>query len=374
MEDYYKVLGTSRYAVEYDVMNNNKRRTEEEQDKFLKMKYQDKLKMIKRSKDIARARRDQNKLKELEGEEQKLIFAYQKISSATLRKEYHNEIEGKKEKIVAIYKRESPYEVLNINKEDLEKYTNEEINKIIEKNRKDLITQYSTELDSIPFKFFSKRMKVERIIKEVEEAYELISTVDKRKEYEEQEQKEKYSHANEYNPYLINDISNSDHKSLQGKIVRREEALSREYSYDDEENRQLRIKQTGVIRFQNWTGVVNLFVNEYKVTRVIDGQEVVDIVYANLPSIDLSRINEKEEPIDPDYYNCFINKLLAEDTIEASRSNGGFIGGIERDKKGYYITLEKKDLLPMEQEQMTAVMIWKQREEEIKKEGDEQSK
>lgn len=381
MQEYYKVLGTTEWDVKYDAMNKNKPRTKEEQVEFLKMKYESQLRMIKIRQEAAKVQGNQNRLEELEREVQEVFFAYQKLKSEDLRKENHKEITKEKqveEKITPIYKRKSPFEVLDINEEDIEGFTDGQIDGIIKKIRDDLIAQCSKELDSIPFALFSKRMKVERRLKEIEEAYERVSTADKRQECKEQEQKQKERkiRTDEYNPYLINDISNSDRKSLLGKIVRREEELSREYSYKDNENRQLRMKQTGVIKFQDSRGVGERCIGEYKITRVIDGREIVDTIYTNLPTIGLNIINEKTgDPIKPEYYDCFVNKLLAEDTIEASRSNGGFIGGIERDKEGkYYITLEKEELPPMEKDELAAVMIWKQREEEIKKEGEEQSK
>lgn len=278
-----------------------------------------------------------------------------------------------------------PYKIVRVNEEKLEELSEEEKDKYLKERKDGLLELLEKDLEKA--EKFNEKVKIESEIQKIKEAYEQIETAEKRKIHNEQKQKEeekenekvkakiieeKYSHANEYNEYLINDVSSSDHKSLQSKIVEREKVLSSEYSYDDKENRQLKIRQTAQIWFQNWTGVGKLFTNEYKVKRVIDGEEVEDTVYANLSSIDLS-INEKTgEPIDPDYYDCFINKLLAEETIAGSKYNGGFIGGIEQDQeKNYYITLEKERLSPMEQEQMTAVIIMKQRERTIKEKGEE---
>ena len=85
------------------------------------------------------------------------------------------------------------------------------------------------------------------------------------------------------------------------------------------------------------------------------------------------KVDEKTGiPINPDYYDCFVNKLLAEETIEGSKYNGGFIAGIERDQEGnYYITIEKEHLSPKEQEQLTAIMmIMKQKEQSMNEQGE----
>ena len=379
MKDCYEVIGTSKEAMKRDM--NNEPRTEEQIDNFLKMKYEDRLRKIEIMREAAEERGDQNRLKELEEEEQKVILAYQKISSGALREEYQSEIERKKDKIIVpTYKRKSPYEVLDINKEDFRQCTDEEIDKIIEERRNNLITEYSAELDSISVRFFSERMKLEVKIQEVEEAYSLISTVEKRKNYDQQiqeqeeEKKEiieaqklqqKYSHADEFDPNLIKGVLNSDYETaiFQAKKVKREKEVSKEYSYENKENRQLRIKQTAKIKFQNRLGIGELHINEYEVRRVIDGEEKMDIIYTLLSK----RLEDIDRKIDPEYYDRFVNELLAEETIEGSKYNEGFIGGIETDQDGkYYITLGHSKLSPMEKEQLAAVCIMKKRDRAIR--------
>lgn len=277
--------------------------------------------------------------------------------------------------------KEDCYKILNILEEKLKQFpSEEEKDQYIKERRDELLEFYTRDLERA--KKFNEEQKIKLNMKKIEEAYEKVSTAEKRKNYAEERKREeenvnekvkaktieeKYSHADEYKSYLINNTSNSDNK-----MVRREEVVSREYAYDDRENRQLRIRRTADVKFQNATGVGELSISEYEVKRIIDGQEKEDIVYTDVPIIYLSKDSKTREPIYPDYYDCFVNKLLAEDTIEGSKYNGGFIGGIEQDEKGnYYITIEEERLSPKEQEQLTAVMMIKQREENIKEEGEE---
>ncbi len=345
--DFYKVLGTAKGAVENDYMTYKKRSIEEE-DEFIRGKYKDRLREIEMRQELAKEQKNQDKWEELERKKGKVEEAYQKLKTAKLRKEYNEPMTANNEKIILIYKRKSPYKVLGMDKNRLRDLTYEEIDQTLKNKRDVLIDQYSKDLASIPVSFFSSRQKMQLKIDEVEEAYREVATKDKRKEL----------HKDEYDPHLINS-SNPDKNALQGKIIQREEILSEERLYKDEENRLLRVKKTGKLKFQNWTGVGQLFVDEYEVKRIINGQEKVNTIYTNSPSVS---INEKTgEPVDPDYYDCFINKLLAETTIGASKSMGGFVGGIEQNQAGeYYITLENIELSPMEKEQMAAVMIWKQ--------------
>ncbi len=380
MEDDYKKIGTSKEAVEYD-MDRKKRDTEGKLE-FIKEKFESKMKKIKNSESIARNQNDQKKLVELNGEAEASVLAYDNIKFLIL-KQKHQQNSAKKTVITRVSKKKTPYEVLNLFKESMKYRSAEKNDAVIKERRDEALKNLQKKLQNVSD--FKEKLRIEAEIKEIEEAYEMIKTEDKRKVYIEQEQKkdeeekqkvrtqkikEKYCHSSEYTPYLIRNRQNSGDKSLQNKMIERKEELSEEYSYIDKENRQLRIRQTAKINFENWTGVNKFFINEYEVIRKINGEEKKDIIYMNLAirdlKIDLSVDKKTSKPINPDYYDCFVNKLLAEETIEGSKYNEGFIGGIGQNREGnYYITLEKDCLSPMEQEQMTAVMIMKQKERNI---------
>ena len=77
---------------------------------------------------------------------------------------------------------------------------------------------------------------------------------------------------------------------------------------------------------------------------------------------------ETGKPDNPEYYDCVVNELLSEDSIEGSKYNGGYIGNVERAKDGKYTsTLDRKELNAEEQEMLTAVMLLKDREDIISK-------
>ena len=385
MEDYYGEIGTNKNAIKYDM--NGQKRSNKEQLEFIKEKFEFEMKKIENSKGIARDRNDQEKLAEFNRQTEAIIFAYDTIKSSILEQKQEQKLD-KKAIMARVPKKKTPYEVLNLFEESMKYRSEEENDTYIRKRRDELLKNAQKRLlDASDFK---DKFRMEAEIKEIEEAYEMIKTADKRKVYAEQEQKkeeeenekvrtqkikEKYSHADEYRPYLIRNRENSDDKSLQNKMVERKEELSEEYTYMDKANRQLRLRQTGKIYFENWTGVNKFFVCEYEVKRKINGEEKKDIVYMGLDILDLKKnlkVDEKTGiPINPDYYDCFVNKLLAEETIEGSKYNEGFLAGIEQNQQGnYYITIEKENLPPMEQEQMAAVIIMKQKERNINEQGE----
>lgn len=340
MKDCYEILGTNRNAIYYKDLLKREPRPKQEQDIFLRNVYKNKMNLIKIKQDAAQRRNNPERLRELEQEAEETKFAYEQVKSANLRQKYHQEMdrddERQNSKVVAF--------------------------------RQQLRENYGIELQS-------EEQQTQQI---------------KNKKSREVEIMEKYSHVSEYN---LNSLIGTQKKSLNDAIVERREVFSKERFYKDKENRNLRVKQIGRINFRDWIGG-QLYVDELEVRREIDGEERVDIIYANLSIPDLEVDKNTGEPINSDYYDCFANKLLAEDTIEGSKYNDGFIGGIEKGKDGnYYITLEKeikepknknvkednkgkKDeeekkeeskLPPIEQQQLTAVSVWKQRERNIKR-------
>ena len=214
---------------------------------------------------------------------------------------------------------------------------------------------------------FREKTRIELEIQRINEAYELIKNAEKRQEYELKLQQEKdaeiekkrkmkireiYCHENEFDIQLI-----SNNKEKNCKNVLKRELESEEYEYYDLDNRNLRIKQTGRITYQNFEGIIST-IDEYLVSRVVDGIEKSDTVYTNLSIIELSKEQNVRKAFDSDYYHCVINKLLSEETIEGSKFNYGYIGEVEKDENGVYgITLKKKSLSQNEKEQLTAVMI-----------------
>lgn len=277
------------------------------------------------------------------------------------------------------FQKQTAYEILDTLKETLERYTDEENDQRIKERRDKLKKGYEEQLKTTTD--FKKKAKIELKLQQIEEAYHKINTAQKREEYAKQQKqqtdeasKEKmrqiYSHVSEYKPDLIN-----TKKGTKEKMLKKEEEPSKEYPCADKENRQLRIKRTSRINFQNWTGMGELYIDEYEIRRIIDGEERVDIVYTHLSLPSLKIQEETGKPINDDYYDCVVNELLSEEMIKGSKYNSGYIGQIEQDEEGnYYITLDKGKLNAREQEMLSAVMMMKQREANMTEERGEDIK
>ena len=82
MEDYYKVIGTNKQAVDYDI--NRNKRTEEEKLEFIKEKYESQIRIIENRKSIARTQNNQEKLEELDRQVEVIMSAYEQIKSSIL--------------------------------------------------------------------------------------------------------------------------------------------------------------------------------------------------------------------------------------------------------------------------------------------------
>lgn len=369
--DYYEMIGTTREAVEWDIVHKQSR-TLKEQDKFIREKYEHAMKLLKirKQKNLS-----SEKLQKLNKQEKEIIFAYSQVKSPILRDLYNQklyEIENKKEekrRNIEIPRKRSAYDILNTTRKALELRTDKQNDLRLEQKRNQLLARYSNML--ILDTSFSDKKKIELAIAEINENYELIKTAEKREKYneqldkeeqeeirkiKEQEIKNKYSHVSEYD---LNLIDSGKEKFLKRKMVAKRDIQSSEiFSFQDKKNRSLKIRKIAEIVFRNCTRTYNSYINEYEITRMLDEEEKKDIVYTNLSMTDLSIDRKTGKPLNPDYYDCVVNRLLSEDVIAGSKYNDGYIGMVEKDKKGKYdITLGERKLNPTEQEMLTAVMF-----------------
>lgn len=327
----------------------------------------------------------------IEEEQNQLANVYEQIKSQELRDLYEQSVNEKlkreqgNRKIINFEKfcnrkntiTATAYSILHISERELRTGNEEEIDQKIEMKKEELINMWTERIEKAKGdkskNFFKTKIRIESIIQEIQNAYELINTAAKREQYltkleeqkreMEEERRErkienKYSHAEEYNPGLIASSKKSEQQILWNKMVRRLDKNGNEYIYEDEEGREIRIKKTGEVIYVNGGGG-KISVDEYEITRIIDGEEIKDIIYTDtIKHILLSRDKETGMPIDPKYYNCVVNELLSEEAIEGSKYNGGYIGKICKDKEGnYQITLGDENLSTTEQENLTAVMI-----------------
>ena len=171
----------------------------------------------------------------------------------------------------------------------------------------------------------------------------------------------RYSKVGNYDPELIKTISDGISKG-EKLVLRKSSKDPVTISLKDERNTT--IKQTGRVLFANFMECES-YVNEYQIVRYVDNQQKVDTVYTILDLPKLGFNKNTGRPLNPQYYNCVTNKLLSGDAIEGSKHNGGYIGLVEKDDYGYDITIDKK-LSKEEEENLTAVMILKEREEKRK--------
>lgn len=390
-KDYYEIIGTARDAIGWDIVHKQSR-TIEEQDKFVKEKYEHAIKLLKIRKQMNTS---PERLQELNEQEKEIIFAYNQVKSPILRDLYNrklDEIEKKKEEKqtnIGVSRKRSAYDILNTTRRALELRTDGQNDLLLAQKRNQLLDRYSNML--MPDTSFSDKKKIELAIAEIKENYELIKTPEKRKKYneqldkeeqeeirkiKEQEIKNKYSHASEYDSNLIDTEKDKKGKSLRRKMVAKRDIQSSEiFSFQDKANRGLKIRKTAEIIFRNCTGTYNSYINEYEIVRLLNEGEKKDIVYTNLSIIDLSIDKKTGKPLNPDYYDCVVNRLLSEDMIAGSKYNDGYIGMVEKNKKGKYnITLEEKKLSPTEQEMLTAVMFINEERESKKQERKGESK
>ena len=161
--------------------------------------------------------------------------------------------------------------------------------------------------------------------------------------------KEKYSKIDQLDFKMIGTVKEGKNKGR--KLVAKTENRNPQV-VDLNDSRKIKISKTGEIIFKNSVLLCNS-VNEYLISRIINGKEKKDKIYTNLSLPSLTEDNL-------DYYNCVVNEMLSEDVIEVvTKYNGGYIGMIEKDEAsgGYKATIRDKSLNTEEQEIFAAVMI-----------------
>lgn len=185
-----------------------------------------------------------------------------------------------------------------------------------------------------------------------------IKEREKKREVMENLVKEKCSKADQFDPELIETITSNENAPL--KSVRYKKSINPvRIILMDKKYRNIILTKTGEIVFRTTPNNTESYISEYEVSRIVNGKERVDKIYANLNLQQLSIDKETGNPVDPDYYNCVVNELLSEGVIRGAKYNKGYIGGVEKNKNGrYQIILSNKELDPDEKENLAAVMIY----------------
>jgi len=370
MRDCYQIVGTNRIAIYSGEMKGNEISIEKKRDEFIKEKFVRKINLLEAKLDIVKS---PERKEELKAEIKETIEAYEQIKNTISRENYNRQMDEQYQKNSALkkIKKRNAYNILATTRETIDRKSEEEANQLLRHKRNELLSRYQELLENSTS--FSEKEKILLVIQEVNEAYQTLKNADKRNIYnmkvKKEDLKQKFSHVDEYNPNLIANAKKDD-AIIEQKMVIRKQVNGNEYFLDDIEKRKLRIQQTGRIVFKNYQGIV-ITIDEYKVTRGMQGKEISDTIYADLTIPELSINKSNGQKINEEYYNCVVNKLLSEDTIEGSQFNSGYIGEVERNQEGKYdITLDKGPLNIREQEKLTAIL--EVRNKELKKQSQKQ--
>lgn len=408
-KNYYQILGIDKSLLDYVIYDKkkdgkyeNKLRNEASKDKKIKeayeicknklcKKYEDrifksekesklKIGMIERgienNKDLLKKSKligekesfEENvkyEVKEIKEQFNKRLAeikeAYETLKTEGARKLYDDQLKEKEleKKNKREFLDETAYTFLEMSEREIELRADTKNNKIIKEAYNKKVEKYTKVLNDISLNP-EQRKRAEDILKKAKEYYEKINTKEKRDTYkkeldlkEEIERKkinkEKYSKIDQLDFKMIGTVKEGKNKGR--KLVAKTENRNPQV-VDLNDSRKIKISKTGEIIFKNSVLLCNS-VNEYLISRIINGKEKKEKIYTNLSLPSLTEDNL-------DYYNCVVNEMLSEDVIEAvTKYNGGYIGMIEKDEAsgGYKATIRDKSLNTEEQEIFAAVMI-----------------
>lgn len=294
-----------------------------------------------------------------------IIEAYEMLKTEGARSLYDEqlrEIELEKNKERKLLN-ETAYTFFGISEKEINLRGEAKNNKLINETYERKLEKYNEVLNNKNLNENQKN-KIRKLIIKTKQYYNLISNKEKREKYKkkldlkeetekrklrEQLLKEKYSKIEQLDLDMIGTVTSGKNKGK--KLVVKKE--NKDFQVIDlNDSRKIKISKIGEIIFKDSALLCNS-VNEYLISRIVNGKEKTDKIYTNLSLTSLSEDNL-------DYYNCVVNEMLSEDVIEAvTKYNGGYIGMIEKDEVsgGYKATIKDKSLNIDEQEIFAAVMI-----------------
>ena len=364
--DLYKMIGTSRQAV--TITLEGKARSEKEQDLFVKEKAEHMIKLLEIKQNMP-TQSDENR-KKIEKQIEEVKEAYLKLRTMDLRNTYNailNSQEPKRRPRLPIPK--DAYQILLTSRTACSDSIRKDVDDMLWRKKEDLIRFAQRGMETANF---SKKQRIELEIKMLEEAYEQIKDKQSREKYnakmdrikekriqemQEQQIKREYDCSMKYDESVLYDKEPPHLKRYENVIF---------HDLQDRNGELIRIAETGKIDYVNFTSVFNSSVSEYVIQRIRDGKEKQECIYGNLSIIDLSIDKYTGKPINPEYYDLVVNKILSRESVEAcAKYNHGYIGEIEKTKRGYERTFDNV-------EQISAVMkFYGEKDEKHKKASQE---
>lgn len=263
------------------------------------------------------------------------------------------------------------YKGLGFSEEYINSLPKERANEIIKEKYLKIMQAFESALSDNSL-LSEEREKIKLLQNSCKESYKYISNVDMRKKYTEfldnMELKEKYSKFSQYNPQLIYSDDTGGYR-----ILKKDSKNSVEIHLND----NLIIKKVASLSYINATGTLNSYINQYEIKRKSYDEEKIDYIYSDINLQQLETDEKTGKLINPQYYHCVVNELLSEEMIKASKFNSGYIGLVESvnnvdGEERYCTTLQNKKLSQTEQEYLTVVTIYenKQQNNNEVKDGD----
>ncbi len=352
-KDLYKIIGTSRQAVAITI--EGKARSEKEQNLFIKEKAEHTIKLLEIKKNSPM--RSEEERRRIERQIEEVEHAYNKLRTIDLRNTYNAILDSQ----VAELKPKLPlqrdaYQILLTSRTVCSDSgrKDEDIDDMLWRQKENLVHFAHRGMTGANF---SKKQKIELEIRDIEEAYEQIKDRESREKYNTKIDKIKEKRMREMQDEKLKREYDCSMRYDESVLYDKEPPRLKRYSKNvifhelqDENDDIIRIAETGRIDYTNFSSVLKSNVSEYIVKRIINGEEKQDYIYGNLSIFDLSIDKYTGKPINPEYYDLVVNKVLSKESIEAcAKYNHGYIGKIEETKQGYERTFN-------DEEQISAVM------------------
>lgn len=351
--------------IEYGLNSNNTQRKIEEindEKERKKIEHEDQLKILKEN-----------------YEKDKKIYtnAYSQIATEEARRIYDRKMNFNSER--PFLDGDSAYDFYALSESEIYSLKDSEADTLIKNIFNQTIKKYKLNLNDSNLDS-DKKAEIENDLELAHKYYDKISNPEKRKQYKEEldlnekkikseiidsKIKEACSKVDQFDPELIKTVLDENQNKI--KALKYKKAIDPiTLILPDNKDRDVWLTKSGEIRFINSTNGIESYISEYVVSRNIDGEIKEDTIYTNLSLPQLALDEKTEKPIDPDYYDCVVNKLLSEVVIRGAKYNKGYVGLVEKDENNdYQITIKNKELDDTEKENLAAVMIYNEQQNGI---------
>lgn len=362
MKNLYKKIGTNKNAVIY---TSKRKRTNSEMQRFIKDKTQEKVNRLK-----ARLKYydlSDEEIKEIKSQITETIFAGKELLDIQVMDAYNTLLEDRtfneSDMMIDIEENDTETDLFDENEKDAYKLFGltkkycmtrnaNKLDEMIKQRKEGYIKLAKNYIKEVPDSQRDRtKIKINKIIKGIEEAYSKIKDSKSRERYN--RELEKIAHDK-----IMEDLLSDIAKYYDARAFYNKELISKKTPpicvpivnekmvFYRKDGQKINLIKTGRLLYCDNKEIAKMKLSRYKIKRNIDGKEIENTVYCDLENLETNIANEENfSEKDENYIDYVVNHLLSEESIIACDFfNHGYLGEVRKAQNGkYYTSFENVD-------------------------------